>query len=298
MGCASGGIRTPDPLFRRQMLYPTELLTQDFYYIIFRCSCSSFTPRHLYYNDHMAIHYYPLINKVITSLNLREKLAFAATDHEFSFPRPFITVAREPGSGGTPIAQALAERLGYKFINEEIIDEIASSTKRRKEVIKAIDERGRSSVQDMIHSILNTEYVDDVKYVTELAKIILTYAHQGNVVILGRGANFITPFSKGLHINVTAPYVVRVERSMQYEGYSQEEAKRVIANTEQERELFVKQYFKRDVRKRNSYDLTINTAYFDVKEAVDIAAEAFYQKFPRIKRYTALFTKPVPSKAK
>jgi len=249
----------------------------------------------------MAIHYYPLINKIITSLNLRDKLAFAskdAEDAELSFSRPFITVAREPGSGGAPIAEAIAERLGFRCINEEIIDEIATSTKRRKEVIKAIDERSRSSLQDMVHSMLNTEYVDDIKYVTELAKIILTYAHQGNVVILGRGANFITPFSKGLHLNITAPYVVRVERAMKFEGYSEKEAKKVIAETEQERELFVKQYLKRDVRKRNSYDLTINTAYYDVKQAVDISVEAFYQKFPRIVRYSAFFTKkPTPKRS-
>ncbi len=238
----------------------------------------------------MTLHYYPLINKVIATLNLRDRLAFIdQRGPELSFPRPFITIAREPGSGGAPIAREVSRRLGFSCVDEEIIDEIARSTKRRKEIIKAIDEKSRSTLQDMVHSLLNTEYVDDLKYVTELVKVVLTYAHQGYVVILGRGANFITPFAQGLHVNVTAPYAVRVERAMKHEGLNETQAKAVIAKTELERKQFVKQYLKKDINKPNSYDLTINTAYMDVDQASSIIVDAFYQKFNRIARYQALF---------
>jgi hypothetical protein len=47
-------------------------------------------------------------------------------------------------------------------------------------------------------------------------------------VILGRGANFITPFGKGLHVNITAPYFIRVRRAMDYEGLSEQQAKEVL----------------------------------------------------------------------
>ncbi len=238
----------------------------------------------------MAVHYYPLINKVMTTLNIRDRLALASGERaELSFKRPFITVAREPGSGGAPIAREVARKLGFNCVDEQIIDDIASSTKKRKEIIKAIDEKSRTSLQDMVHALMNQEYVDDVKYVTELVKVILTYAHQGHVVILGRGANFITPFSQGLHVNVTAPYQVRVERAMKFEGLDEKAAKALIAKTELERRQFVKQYLKKDVTKANSYDLSINTTYLDVEQASDIIIEAFYQKFNRVIRYGAMF---------
>lgn len=239
----------------------------------------------------MAIHYYPLVNKVITTLNLRERLAFLPRENDLSFTRPFITIAREPGSGGAPIAKLVAEKLGFQYIDEQITDEIARSTRKRKAIIKAIDEKHRSAMEDMVHSLLNTEYIDDVKYMTELSKVILAYAHQGHVVILGRGANFITPFPKGLHVNVTSPYKIRVERAMEFEGFTQEEAKEVIAKVEKERKLFVKQYMKRDATKSNAYDLTINTTYFPLEQAADLIVEAFHRKFPRHVRYTTMFTK-------
>jgi cytidylate kinase len=240
----------------------------------------------------MVVHYYPLVNKVLTRLKIRDKLAFMnRVDPEKEFNRPFITIAREPGSGGAPIGEAVAAALGFKCLDDQIIDEIARSTKKRKEIVQAIDEKSRTAIEDIVHSILNTEYLDDLKYVTELVKIVLAYAHEGQVVIMGRGANFITPFAKGLHVNIRAPYAVRVKRAMEHEGLTESKAKNVIAKVEQERKDFVKQYLRHDISKGNSYDLTINTTYFSVEEARDVILEAFYKKFPRSTRYKALFSK-------
>ncbi len=237
----------------------------------------------------MAIHYYPLINKVINTLQLRDKLSFLSTQSpEEAFSRPFITIAREPGSGGAPIARAVADKLGFECIDEQIVDEIAHSTKQRKALIQQIDEKNRTMIDDLVHSMLNKDYVDDIKYVTELVKIILSYAHKGNVVLIGRGANFVTPFSKGLHVNITAPYAVRVERAVQFEGITEAKAKEIIALTETERKDFVKQYFGKDIKKCNAYDLTINTSYFEFKQVRDLIIEAFYQKFSRTERYVGI----------
>ncbi|HEX7017459.1 MAG TPA: cytidylate kinase-like family protein [Patescibacteria group bacterium] len=238
----------------------------------------------------MAVHYYPLINKIISHLKIRDSLINSfALSPETSFVRPFITIAREPGSGGAPIARAVAEKLGFEFVDEQIVQEIARSTKKRKAIIEAVDEKNRSAIEDMVHSMLNKEYIDDMKYMKELIKILLTYASQGQCVILGRGANFITPFAKGLHVSVTAPYKVRVQRAMDFEGHNEEKAKEVIAQVEKERDKFIKQYFRQDPNKKNAFDITLNTTYFKVDEAADVIVEAFYKKFSRSVRYGAIF---------
>lgn len=232
--------------------------------------------------------YYPLINKALQFFKLKEKMSELGIEDESSFTVPFITIAREPGSGGAPIAQAVADKLGFEFIDEQIIDEIAHSTKKRKAIIKAIDEKARTRIEDIIHSTLNREYVDDLRYTKELFKVILAHAYQGKTVILGRGANFITPFAKGLHVNVTAPYDVRVQRAMDFEGFNLADAKAEIAKTEKERRDFVKQYLRKDPKKFNSYDLIINTTYFRVGEASDVIIEALYRKFSKTLKYGSL----------
>ena len=123
-------------------------------------------------------------------------------------------------------------RMLWSYVDDQIIEEIAKSTKRRKEVVKAVDEKSRTAINDMLHSLLNDDYVDDMKYITELVRLILVYAHKGHCVILGRGANFITPFAHGLHVRITAPYNVRVQRAVHYEGVSDDKAKEILAEVE------------------------------------------------------------------
>ncbi len=229
--------------------------------------------------------YYQLVNKFFQQFSIKEKLGELAppTDTD-DFMRPFITIAREPGSGGAPIAASVAEKLGFELVDEQIIDEIAHSTKKRKEIIKAVDEKSRTAIEDIVHSLLNREYIEDTTYISELVKIILARAYKGRCVILGRGANFITPFARGLHVNITAPYKVRVQRAMDFEGHSNQRAKEVIAKVEKERKDFVAQYFKMDPNTKNAYDLTINTTYFQVDQARDVIVEALYQKFAGMMR--------------
>ena len=225
--------------------------------------------------------YYELVNKTFNLSHLRDYLRDKFSQTEESFINPFITVAREPGSGGAPIAKAVAEKLGFEFIDDQIVEEIARSTKRRKAVIKEIDEKSRTRIEDIVHSLVNIEYLDEETYISELVRSILSYAHKGKCVILGRGANFLTPFAKGLHVSITAPYDVRVQRAMEYEGLVEDQAKKVIAAVESERNEFVKQYFRRNLSKKNVFDLTLNTHYFTVPQARDVIVSAFEQKFNR-----------------
>lgn len=222
---------------------------------------------------------YSLANKLLNFLNLTEKLQSAGVVTEAALFRPFITIAREPGSGGAPIAAAVAKKLGYELIDEQLIDEVARSTKKRRAIVENMDEKERSQIDALVESFFSAEHLNKERYLFELIKAILTYAYQGKTVILGRGANFITPFGKGLHVNITAPYSLRVKRAMDFEGHSEKRAKEVIATVEKERLDFVKNYFSADAAKMNAYDLTINTSYFKINEARDLVITAFQKKF-------------------
>jgi len=226
----------------------------------------------------MARTYTQLVNKALRLFQLKKEMNSLISSDD-AFPHPFITIARDPGSGGKPIAMAVAEKLGFEFVDQQIIDEIAQSTKKRKAIIKELDEKSRSRVDDIVHSVLNVEYVSDMVFISEMMKVVVTYACKGNTVILGRGANSFTPQAKGLHVNITAPYPVRVRRAMEYEGFNYQQARDTIAKVETEREEFVKQYFVTDNKRRNVFDLTLNTTYFSVARSRDLVIEAFKQKF-------------------
>lgn len=231
----------------------------------------------------MSVKYYPLINKVVSTLGIKHRLLQEIPEDHF-FAKPFITITREPGSGGFPIAQELGKRLGFKVHDETIIDAVAKNTKKRKAIIRKIDEKSRTYLEDLIHSALNPNYIDENTYIKELSKVIMLLAHEGNCIIVGRGSNFITPFSRGLHVNIVAPYDLRVQRAIKYEDYTKAKAKKVIAHYEKERKDFVKKYFKQNLNSRNAYDLTLNTTHYRIDESARVIEKAFREKFPTWQR--------------
>ena len=223
---------------------------------------------------------YSIVNKVIGRFSLRKDIP----EIEEFFPKPgfshpFITIAREPGSGGHPIGQMVAERLNFRFVDEELIEEVAKSTKKRKEILQEIDEKGRSAIEDLVQGMINPEYVSDLTFFTELTKVVLSYAYRGNVVILGRGSNFMTPFAQGLHVRITAPYSVRIQRAIDYEGHSSRKAKQVVNKYQLDRKKFVEQYLQKNIEDADAYDLSINTTFFNPEQAADLIISAFNTKF-------------------
>lgn len=199
--------------------------------------------------------------------------------------RPFITISRESGSGGTPIAKLVAKKLRFKFYNKKLIDMIAKKTKKRKVLIESLDEKDRGMVEDIVQSFFNPDYVAGETYFKHLCRVTMTLAKRGNCVILGRGANFITSDYGGLHVRIVAPFLVRAGYTAQYEGYTIYEARERMQKFDKERKDFIKEYFGKDPSNANYYDLVINTEGLKPEAAAEVILTAFKKKFPDWKKY-------------
>ena len=199
--------------------------------------------------------------------------------------RPFITISRESGSGGTPIAKLVAKKLKFKFYNKKLIDMIAKKTKKRKVLIESLDEKDRGMVEDIVQSFFNPDYVAGETYFKHLCRVTMTLAKRGNCVILGRGANFITSDYGGLHVRIVAPFLVRAGYTAQYEGYTIYEARERMQKFDKERKDFIKEYFGKDPSNANYYDLVINTEGLKPEAAAEVILTAFKKKFPDWQKY-------------
>lgn len=228
--------------------------------------------------------YQDLVNKMMKELGFRKVTGADLAEGEhaiLSTLSPVITISRDPGSGGKPIAKKVAEKLGFAFYDEELVTEIAKSAKLRKSLLSQVDEKGRSLMTDFVHNMFNPDYVSDTEYLRHLCKVVLSIAYKGKAVILGRGANFITPFASGLHVRITAPERVRLRRAVQYEGYTLEEAKEINRTTENDRKEFIKQYFGEKISDSRFYDMILNTTFFNLDQSASVIIHAFKQKFTR-----------------
>lgn len=225
-----------------------------------------------------------LVNRVIKARSLWqvERVETEGLGQEPAewFTETFITISREPGSGGKPVARLVAKKIGFDLYDKKIIEDVAKSVRQRRVLLESIDERGRSAVEDLIHGAFNPDYVSDVRYIKHLSRVILSAAIKGEVVILGRGANFVTPFDKGLHVRISAPYPVRVERAVKYEKISREKAVQIIKETDLRRKEYIRQYFGKNISNPNYYDLIINTADMNIQDASEHVLLALKNKFP------------------
>jgi len=174
-----------------------------------------------------------------------------------------ITISREMGSGGIPIAHKVAEKLGYQLIDGEAIMKAAAAYGLSPEAIEQADEKP----PHFVDSLDSKQSLD--LHLIEL--IILEAALKGNVVIYGRGGqDLLQDISSVLRTRIIAPFEDRVERWSEREWLDPDRARYLVRKSDQQRAGFIKYYFDRDWEDSVHYDLTINTQRLSEEMAVRI----------------------------
>lgn len=174
-----------------------------------------------------------------------------------------ITISREMGSGGIPIAHMVAEKLGYRLIDGEAIMEAAEAYGMSREAVEQADEKPPHFVDN-----LDSKQILDL-HVIEL--IVLEAALKGNVVIYGRGGqDLLKDVGSVLRIRIIAPFEDRVERWAEREWLDPDRARYLVRKSDQQRAGFIKYYFDRDWQDSVHYDLTINTQRLSEDTAAEI----------------------------
>ncbi len=182
---------------------------------------------------------------------------------------PVITVSMEPGSGGSIIAEKIAERFGFDYFNRDIVEKIAKNAKIRSQVINSLEKERLSGVKDFISSLMEDQYIHPDTYLKHLLVVISTLAKHGRAVIVGRGANFILPNEDIFAVRVIAPLNKRIREVALSHRVTTEAAKRRVIQRESRRRAFVRHSFNADISDPIHYDLTINTGKVSIESAVE-----------------------------
>ena len=184
-------------------------------------------------------------------------------------PFPVITVCMEPGSGGSIIAQKIANQLDFDFFHNDIINEIAKSSHISRQVVETLEKERLSGINDFISSLINDKYIWPGIYLDHLMKIVHVIGRHGRAVIVGRGANFILPDRERFSVRVAAPLEDRIQNVVREYGVSENRAKRRILRRESVRCAFVRQSFHEDIEDPLHYNLILNTGKLSIKYAVN-----------------------------
>src|SRR5208283_3322733 len=133
-------------------------------------------------------------------------------------------------------------------------------------------------IEDLISQMLNPEDVGTSGYLVLLKQIVLTLGHQGDVVIVGRGARYILPSQFGLSVRMIAPIEVRVRRVADKTRLSLNAARIEIERVDRERAKLAHRQFGHNVADPLNHDLTINTAELNIETVAEVVITALQQK--------------------
>ena len=190
---------------------------------------------------------------------------------------PYLLISREKGAGGRQVANLIGQRLGWQVFDRQIVDAIAQRTQMRQQLVENLDEKTRGGLEDFLRHVLTKE-IGSTDYLTHLRRVLLTLGQQGDVVIVGRGAEYILPNQFGVRVRLVAPFDVRAERIARAEGLTPEEANPLVARVDRERRDFVHTSFQKDASDPLNYDLVINTGPLTVERTAGIVLAALKQK--------------------
>jgi cytidylate kinase len=118
-----------------------------------------------------------------------------------------------------------------------------------------------------------------MQYVCRLSRVILMTARAGNVIYVGRGAQFVLPHERGLRVRVVAPLKYRVRQVMERRHVSFEEARDYVVKTDADRQACTRQYFHHDIADPHLFDLVINIEKIGPQRTAHLIADTLASCF-------------------
>ncbi len=178
-----------------------------------------------------------------------------------------ITVSRQMGSLGTEIAQILADRLQYEYVDKDKIGQILATYGLPEPDLEKFDEKKPP--------FWDSWQIQRRKFLHFLEAVIFDLARKGNVVIVGRGGQVLLKDLPGvLHLRVTAPFEVRLKRILALKTGDEKQAARILRRNDRDSGGFIRSFFDQDWDDPNLYDLLINTRKISAATAAKMILSA------------------------
>ena len=179
-----------------------------------------------------------------------------------------ITIARQNGSGGREVGKILADLLGIRCYDQEILAEAANESGISLQEIEKKEER-TSRTNMFFYGIPAPNPV----FVAQ-SKAIETLAANGPCVFVGRCADYVLhDRSDVINVFVKAPMEARVTRSSKRNNISEKEAFARVKDKDSERALYYQRYTGIVWGTVENYDLTIDTSVIGVENAAKLIIE-------------------------
>jgi len=201
-----------------------------------------------------------------------------------------ITISRQFGAGGITIGKMIAESLGYTFADNDILQRVAKEANVSTHWIESFEKEAGSKLSRLISSMVSKRwldrvladergYLDEQIYLDYLVLIIAQFADEGDVVILGRGSQYIlNDHPDAVHILLVNEFENRVNFMVDRYEISRKKAERTVVNEDRRRVSLYKRLGKSDYENPQLYHMVLNMGRLDLETARDMVCKLVERK--------------------
>ena len=196
-----------------------------------------------------------------------------------------LTISRQFGAGGITLGKMIADRLGYTFADTEIIQEIAREANVSPHWVESFEKEAGTKLSRVISSMISQKWIDRVLkeergyldeqiYLDYLVLIIAKMADEDNVVIIGRGSQYIlNDHPDAYHILLVNEFENRVKFLVERYRFPVKKATQVIINEDKRRLNLYRKLGKKDYDNPSLYHLVLNMHRLDLELAVNLVCQ-------------------------
>ncbi|MBC2712541.1 MAG: cytidylate kinase-like family protein [Desulfosarcina sp.] len=201
-----------------------------------------------------------------------------------------ITISRQFGAGGITLGKMIAESLGYTFADSNIIQRVAKEANVSTHWVESFEKEAGSKLSRFISSMVSKRwldrvladergYLDEKIYLDYLVLIIAQFADEGDVVILGRGSQYILDdHPDAVHIQLVDEFENRVKFIMEHYEMPRNKAERLVGNEDRRRVSLYKRLGKSDYENPQLYHMVLNMGRLDLETARDMVCNLVEHK--------------------
>lgn len=194
-----------------------------------------------------------------------------------------ITITRQFGSMGRPIARKMAEMLGIEYYDRDIVDEAAKKLNLPVSIVDENEEtaKAKSGGFGRMKFPLGMASASDTqdKIFEAQQNIIKFLAEKETCIIVGRCADFVLEdMDNVIDIYIYAPYDVRLMHCVKDLGMEESEAKKMIMEVDKAREAYHMNYAGYLPSDPLHKDILIDSAFLGVDGTAEFLVEAVKKK--------------------
>ena len=196
-----------------------------------------------------------------------------------------ITISRQYGAGGSEVARRVAAALGWRVVDNELVEQVAMRAGLQPEDVAELEERVPTFVERLARTLAaatpelfpptpgghGCSPLEEADLVRITETVVAEIAEQGRVVMVGRSAPAVLERrADALHVKLVASRSYRVDVASIRLHVPHAKAAEILDNTDKMRARYNREYYHRDWNDPINYHIVLNTEALGIDGAVDV----------------------------